>query len=61
MVQIKFNLPELFRDAETGEPLSDSAWEKIIKIAPQYTETQFEVLLDQASTAASVGAALSIW
>ena len=38
-VSVKFVMPELFVDAETGESLSDMSWEKTFKIGPQYTES----------------------
>ena len=31
-VSVKFVMPELFVDAETGESLSDMSWEKTFKI-----------------------------
>lgn len=33
-ISIKFTIPGLFLDAETGEPLSDMSWETVIKISP---------------------------
>lgn len=43
---IKFTDPSIFVDAETGEPLLGVDIERRIKMSAQYSEAEFEIILE---------------
>ena len=54
-------MPELIVDAETLEHLSFEGVKHEVALDPQYSEQEYEDLLQMAAKAAAVGVAVSIW
>lgn len=52
--------PEIFIDAETGQPLAIEPIEYRVVLSAQFTATQFKALLENADTAAKISIGVTI-
>lgn len=58
---VDFSDPGVFVDKETGEPLGDASFTRKIKMGRQFTQSEFEEILEAAETAAQISVAVTIW